>query len=158
MPYNLKTFSIILFLFLSVNYSGLAQDETTPGRDTTAPALKTVHSEQLREIMLRLNELAYEREYTELGLDSLRARQIEALAKETSILVSNAERLTDILSEGELNESDQITFMAVANQLNAEVQNIQADVNANRFGNLHAGYRRLQQTCNACHRLFRSDN
>ena len=136
--------SVILFCLLPVVK---AQEQ--------GPALSTIHSEQLIRIMQRLNELAYEREYTELGLDRLRAEQIDALVLETDMLSSKADNLPSIITEGELTTAEQITFKAVASQLHAEVLRIQADIQENNFINVDAGYRRIRQTCESCHNLFR---
>lgn len=122
----------------------------------TGPALSTIHSDKLIQSMRRLNELAYEREYTELGLDRLRADQIHALVRETEILVNKAKNLSEIVTGGQLTSEERITFRAIASQLHTEAVSLQTAISANNFVNVDAGYRRLQETCNACHNLFRN--
>jgi cytochrome c556 len=124
-----------------------AADQNNSESQTTAPARGAIHSDQLQRTMKRLNELAYDREYTELGLDRLRAEQIAALVTAAA----------ELLSAGEMTAEEQATFAAIAGQLHAEAQNIQAAVRAYQFDRLPAGYRRLQRICNACHALFRED-
>ena len=156
MPYDLvKKIFFGLWLLCSCIASCPAGNGALADEGLTAPLLHTIHSDQLRRTMLRLNELAYEREYTELRLDQLRAEQIEALVAEARTLVTKAGRLPEILNGGSLSPEEQITFVAVARQLYSETQQLQAEVQANRYENLQYGYRHLQQTCNACHKLFR---
>jgi len=106
--------------------------------------------------MQRLDQLAFEREYTELGLDRLRAEQIELLVHESQSLLTNAGRLPEILNAGRITGVEQETFTAVARQLYTETLRIQAQIRAYQFEQLPAAYQRLQRTCNACHSLFRS--
>ena len=153
----MKFFSGSLILSLGLAVTVYSQEPSIQKIERSVPALSTIHSEQLRQIMRRLYELASEREFTELGLDQLRAEQIEALVMEADTLVINADNLPELLSEGQLTTEEQITFKAVANQLYTEALSLQADVYANKFLNIEAGYRRMQQTCNACHNLFRND-
>ena len=156
MPYYLVKIIPFGLLLLFCNIASCpAGNGTLADKGATAPLLHTVHSDQLRLIMLRLNELAYEREYTELRLDQLRAEQIASLVAEARNLVANAGRLPEILNDSSLNAEEQITFIAVAKQLYSETQRLQADVQAKRYENLQYGYRHLQRTCNACHKLFR---
>ena len=154
----LKKFPYGLVLLVCCITSCPAANGALAGKEPTPPLLHTIHSDQLRQTMLRLNELAYEREYTELSLDRLRARQIEALVNEARALVDNASRLPDILGQEKLTEEEQITFTAVARQLYSETLQIQADIQANRYDNLTDRYRHLQRICNACHKLFRIKN
>ena len=157
MSYSIKKIPFGLLLLLCSIASCPAGNGALAGKEPAPPLLHTIHSDQLRQIMLRLNELAYEREYTELSLDRLRAQQIETLVHEARALVDNANRLPDILGEEKLTEEEQITFTAVARQLYSETLQIEADIQANRYDNLTDRYRHLQRICNACHKLFRID-
>jgi cytochrome c556 len=155
MTYTFKTIPFALLLAFSCVASCLAGNSALGESQATMPLLHSIHSDQLRQIMLRLNELAYEREYTELSLDRLRAEQIASLVNEARTLADNASRLSDIAGGERLTEEEQITFTAVARQLYSETLQIQADIKANRYETLPGGYRYLQQTCSACHKLFR---
>ena len=105
--------------------------------------------------MGRLNMLAYEREYTELELNQLRAEQIELLIQTASELTQTAENLPNITADPDLSDSDQITFRAMAAQLYRETRNLQEAYDAGQSQALEPAYQRLHETCNACHRLFR---
>lgn len=155
MPFYIKNISFVLLLSFSCAAAG---NGALGDKESTTPLLHSIHSDQLRQVMLRLNELAHEREYTELSLDRLRAEQINALVKEARALVGNAGRLSDMPDEEKLTEEEKITFTAIARQLYSETLQIQADIQANRYRNLQDSYRYLRRTCNACHKLFRISN
>ena len=156
MFYHMKSISIGLFLFLFPAVYVHSQEADFEDGEIRNPALSAIHSDQLRRIMLRLNELAYEREYTELGLDRLRAKQIDSLVTEAETLAGNADGLSETQAREELTAEELITFKAIANQLYSEALQIQTDIHANNFMNVDKGYRQLRHTCNACHNLFRT--
>ena len=157
MSYSIKIPFGLLLLFCCIAACP-ADNGTLADKEPTPPLLHTIHSDQLRQIMLRLNELAYEREYTELSLDRLLAKQIAALVNEARNLVDKAGRLSGMDGGGKLTEEEQITFTAVARQLYSETLQMQADVQANRYEKIPGNYRYLHHTCNACHKLFRVNN
>ena len=157
MQFDLKIIPVTVCLFFCGLALAQTADPVTPAPELNPSALNVIHSEQLRRIMLRLNELAYERENTELGLDLLRAKQVAALVAAAGSLQASAGHLPNILITGELNAAEQASFVAIARQLHDESLRLQADIHAYRFDLLPAGYRRLQRICDACHGLFRDD-
>jgi hypothetical protein len=119
------------------------------------PVLTAVHSDELRLIMRRLNTLAYEREYTELQLQKLRTAQITLLVNTVVELIDTIDELPEVISATSLGEADRITFRALARRLLEETLSMRAHVRDGDEEALDDGYRRLQETCAACHRLFR---
>ncbi len=145
-----------ILLVSSLHCAGTSAEDPPPGApDVPGKAvLKAVHSGELRQIMRRLNSIAYEREFTQLELDRLRARHIETLVETVGELVRTAETLPEITEDG-LNENDLVTFRALANQLYTETTGLRNAVRENNYAAQDAGYRRLRETCTACHNLFR---
>ena len=119
------------------------------------PALHGIYSEKLRTIMLRMNQLVYEREMTALQVQEVREQHLKELISTISELVKAAEVLTDAVPGIELKEEDQVIFRAMANQLYREAQDIGSMVEEKDYSDLDPAYRRLNETCNACHSLFR---
>ena len=142
--------SVFFLLIFFASFDALFAEQQSSGNsvETNKSILKTIHSDQLRGIMQRLNMLAYDREYTQLEIYKLRAKQIDQLVDVASELVSNTNRLTNILNEAGLGEEEQLTFKAMANQLYEEALNLQHDVNGSS--------QQLLDTCKTCHKLFRS--
>jgi len=70
-------------------------------------------------------------------------------------LLFNAELMTSGTSELSLDENELVTFRALAGQLYTETLNIQQLVNNYDYRLIAPAYQRLNQTCAACHSLFR---
>jgi cytochrome c556 len=126
-----------------------------PATKSSKAVLRSLHSEDIRRIMGRLHALAYEREYTELELDRIRLENLEALALAAADLVQIAGQLPQLLPDNQLSDEEQVTFKAMANQLHNETLQLLNTDSGNSYRDLKSGYRRLQQTCAACHNLFR---
>jgi cytochrome c556 len=119
------------------------------------PALHGIYSEKLKTIMLRMNQLVYEREMTALQVQEVREQHLQQLINTVSELVKASEVLTDAIPGIELSTEDQVIFRAMANQLYREAQNIGIMVEEKDYSALDSAYQRLNETCNACHGLFR---
>lgn len=126
------------------------------GRDTAADRalLNTIHSDELKKIMRRLDMLAYENEYTELEIQSMRVSQLNHLLEFADELVTTADNLPQITSE-QLSEADRITFKAMARQLYTDTLRLKADAAERNYSDMSARYQGLRRTCDSCHRLFR---
>ena len=157
LPSGIIIFSLlIIYLFKFSLHAGEVPIPPSPGNmEKNKAALNVIHSLKLKTIMGRLNMLAYEREYTELELNQLRAEQIELLIQAANELAQSVENLPDITAGPELSEADRITFRAMAGQLYRETRNLQNAYDAGHLEELEPLYQRLHETCNACHRLFR---
>ena len=142
-----------IFFILFIYSASLSANETP--QKTDKAMLHAIHSEEVRNIMRRLKLLIYEREYTELELEKLRHQQIRLLVEEAKSLTITAAQLPEIESLKKLNEEEQLTFNAMANQLHDVALELQKDIEANHRQELDKAYIKLQDTCNTCHRLFR---
>ena len=125
------------------------------GAEQQRPVLHGIYSEKLKTIMLRMNQLVYEREMTALQVEEVREQHLQQLIATVADLVKAAEVLTDAVPGIELNKEDQVIFRAMANQLYREAQNIGVMVEEKNYAALDPAYQHLNETCNACHSLFR---
>ena len=117
--------------------------------------MHAISSQELRDIMRRMNQLVYEREMTALQTREMRTKRLKELIETVSDLVNSADKLTTALPGLNLNKEDQITFKAMARQLQDEAQNITRYAQDNDYISIDSVYQNLDDTCNACHRLFR---
>ena len=117
--------------------------------------LNAIHSEELKKTMRSLDLLAYENEYTELELQSLRVSQLNRLLDFVDELLARAEELPQI-TDTELSESDRIIFKAMAQQLHGETLNMKASAAEKNYSDMGKRYLELRRTCDSCHRLFRN--
>ncbi len=104
--------------------------------------------------MRRLDSLAYEREYTALELEGMRASQINQLVDFAAKLAETADKLPQITDQS-LSDEDKITFRAMAKQLHDDTVRLKSKAAAENYRNLNVDYKQLRQTCSSCHRLFR---
>lgn len=146
----LKTLLQSSIIFLTASSLLFAEDNSEK-LETGKTILKAIHSDQIKNIMQRLDILIYEREYTELELQELNKKQIELLANESVALSKIAANLPKI--DSLLNDEDQLTFNAMANQLRDIAMELKKESDANH--ETETLYIKLQSTCNTCHQLFR---
>lgn len=139
-------FKLLLIFLCVISIAGAGQQQ---------PALHGIYSERLKTIMLRMNQLVYEREMTALQVQEARDRQMQQLIDTVAELVKAAEVLTDAVPGIELNKNDQVIFRAMAHELFVESQNIVILVEEKNYTALDPAYQRMRETCNACHNLFR---
>lgn len=149
--------SLLIVIALLTSNPLIAEDAALEAPASAAgPALHAVRSERVRQIMVRMNALLYERMYTALELDRERARQLAALADTAAELAGTADAIPEALSDLDLPVEERTTFQALANQLYTRALELQGLAAANRYHALDAAIERLNETCNACHSLFRN--
>ena len=131
-----------------------AEENRNEGDLQEQAILNAIHSDELKKTMRSLDLLAYENEYTELELQSLRISQLNRLLDFVDELLNRAEKLPQI-TESELSESDKTIFKAMAQQLHRETQRMKASAAEKNYSNMGKLYFELRKTCHSCHRLFR---
>ena len=114
-----------------------------------------VYSEDLREIMQRLNQLVYKKELSELNIKELRNRHLEELVYTVNELGYAAIFLQEALPGFNLSTEEKDIFHAIAIQLQKESVNIKEMAEQDDTVNMERSYKRLNDTCSACHELFR---
>jgi cytochrome c556 len=143
-----------LLLLLLLSFPSSAEDPPVAGTQI-GPDPHIVQSARLREIMRRMNLLIYEREHTQLELELIRARHLRALTDAAQDLAMAAENLPDSTGISRLESERQETFRALALKLYTNAVAVQAQAEAADFRALEDSYRRLTETCNTCHELYR---
>ncbi len=147
--------NLLLATIFIATSSSLLANNTSGKLETGKTILNAIHSDEVKRIMQKLNSLIYEREYTELELQKLNHRQIELLIEEATTLSKTATNLPNISSLKDLNEEEQLTFNAMANQLRKIAMELKREIDSNHEDKVDAVYIKLESTCNTCHQLFR---
>ncbi len=150
---------IILFIIsglLPVNISIAGESSVLQSSEPRA-VLRVIHSERLRQIMQRLDSLAYEREHTALDLQYQRERQVRRLITATRELVEKSEQLPALVDDTNISPEDLTIFRAMAAQLYQKTRDLEQSLHRGHKVSVREGYQNLRETCNACHRLFRQD-
>lgn len=141
--------ALILFIMPATAEDGLQEAGS-------GAVLNVIHSERLRPIMQRLDSLTYDRERTALELQRLQMQQIEELLDAAGDLLERSTQLLEIAPDSHLTEGDQITFRAMASELYEQTLYINTQYRMGHGDEAWHAYEKLRDTCNACHRLFRS--
>jgi cytochrome c556 len=114
-----------------------------------------VYSEKLRDIMQRMNQLVYKKELPQLERKDLRTQHLEDMVYTVNELGFAAIVLREALPGFDLNTEEKDIFHAITIQLQNEAENIKKMAEENDIANMERSYKRLNDTCSACHELFR---
>lgn len=135
--------------------AGAAHSESDMSDQFEELKFHAIYSENLRDIMHRMNQLVYEKELNELEKKEIRVQHLQSLLDTVNELVVASESLTEALPGFDLNKDEQDIFQAMAKQLQIEANNIRKIAEKTDHTNMELAYKRLNDTCAACHELFR---
>ncbi len=136
-----KLILIFIFFYCGINIA-LAAD---PEHEVIK--LHVIYSEKIQEIMQRLSLSVYDNELT--------MEQIEDLFDIASELYIAATNLKQALPGIDLTVSEKNIFENIAKQLQVEANNLGYMAQQNDYKGMKIVYERLNNTCAACHELFR---
>ncbi|GJM04038.1 MAG: hypothetical protein DHS20C09_00290 [marine bacterium B5-7] len=154
-------FRALFFLFLiSTTSISYGQDDNND-TDRNSPAAHAESSERLTTIMRRLFSVVHE-ERIEENL-ALTQADLSDLLEAVEELIFYSELMSAKVPESELEINDRVIFNAMASQLYDESLNIQQLTKNYNFDHtdtskdniFYDATERLNQTCAACHQLFR---
>lgn len=150
-----------LVFFVSVAACGDSHDAgetemTDPSTVQQKHSMHAMSSEKLRVIMQNMYSSAYRSGVPDIQDSKISDEQMEDLIEAVEELLFHAE----LLSTGEpsvpLNDTELATFRALAGQLYTEALNLQQLTEYYDYHAIEPAYKRLNETCIACHNLFRS--
>jgi cytochrome c556 len=137
-----KLFISFLLIFSSVTIATSAEPE-----QENVLKLHVIYSEKIQDIMQRLSLSVYDEELT---MD-----QIEALFDNASELYVAATSLRQALPGIDLTVAEKSIFENIAKQLQVEANNLGYMAQNSDKKGMEIVYDRLNNTCVACHELFR---
>ena len=154
------TRALLFFILIFTTSISNGQDDNS-NSDRNGPIAHAEASERLTIIMRRLFSVVHE-ERIEENLDLTKA-DLSDLLEAVEELIFYSELMSAKVPESELEVHDQVIFRALASQLYDESLNIQQlaknynfDLTDSRKDNIfYDATERLNQTCAACHQLFR---
>lgn len=148
-----KTFLVVLLTSFFLCAAVTAEDTTHKKLKT--PLIHVIVSDQIQEIMQKLNQLMNERGLSALDIMEYRAEYLRDLITAANELVIAAENMTDAIPGVRIEPQNQVTFEAMAKQLQEQAVNIAFMAEQTDEMGLEPAYQRMTETCNACHALFR---
>lgn len=110
-------------------------------------------SEELRDVMLRMQGLVHERELTAAEVRRLRTQQAQRLARVADDLVEATHSL--IAKDTGLSATESEAFTALATELSAQAKSIERISRSGDRDALELAFARLTAICNACHEHYR---
>jgi cytochrome c556 len=151
--------SLLLALLLSVNSgaSGDGQDGVNQHRQVQVqPGQYSIHDDQLRETMFQLNALVSYAEQPTAPLDEQSKEFLQNLIDTVGVVASSAESLKQATQTEGLDEEQWTKFSDLADQLYSEAIDIELNARKVKVEEMNRAFLNLNQTCIACHKLFRS--
>jgi cytochrome c556 len=155
---NFRSLPVVLFFSFFLVTAAAAESKTESKGESKkfkAPLIHVIVSDQIREIMLKLNMLMNERGITPIEIMEQRVEYLRKLITTANELVVAAERMTDAIPGVRIEPQNQVTFEALAKQLQEQAVNIAFLAEQTDEEGLEPAYQRMSETCNACHTLFR---
>ena len=119
------------------------------------PLIHAIISDRVQEIMKHLNDLVNARGMTALQIMELRVKHLNELIATIDELVAASKNLNEAIPGIRLDPESKITFEAMANKLQYEAAGLKAMAEETNYAGMEPAYRRLKNTCDACHQLFR---
>lgn len=156
---KLFLFKLLLVAGVSICLNAIASDAKDNEQEKNAGS-HAVPGERLRSIMQNINLTIHDSTNPDTQTERINKQDMEDMIEAVEELLFYAEMMSTELPRSELNKSDLVTFRALAGQLYTEALNIQQtakDYNLETYDYelLNISYRRLNETCAACHQLFR---
>lgn len=148
---NVPRFVMIALCFILTAQTVFGQ-ERQPQKE---PLVHVIISDRIEKIMEHLNDLMEARGMTALQVMELRVKHLKDLIKTIDELVASANNLTEAIPGIRLDPESKVTFEALAKKLQDEAAGLKAMAEATNYAGMEPAYRRMQDTCDACHRLFR---
>ena len=145
-----KVLIVALFLIFAPQ-AVFSQDQ----RPLKEPLIHVIISDRIQEIMKHLNELVNARGMTALQIMELRVKHLNDLIATIDQLVAAADNLTEAIPGIRLDPESKITFEAMAKKLQFEAAGLKTMAEETNYAGMEPAYRRLKNTCDACHQLFR---
>lgn len=153
---NRLVFLPCLLLTLVSCADSTSQPITDVGHNTTGqPALHAVNNKQLHQLMERMNNLMQERFLTEPELDKERRNYAQKIAKTAQSLEQTLDAILTTSAALKLSKAEEITFQALAQKLRQQSQTLQQQAQQNRLDAIPNSLQQINNTCIACHTLFR---
>lgn len=123
--------------------------------DTGKPALHAVQSERLRNLMMQLNDLMFERMQTEVALDRERRQLAGEIAAASAIMLATVKDIPQALPALSLDSKERQSFLNLSARLEEQVTLLKQEAELNYVDAIPQRLERIVATCNACHQSFR---
>lgn len=140
-----------MFLFIGC----ASKDEFPQLTKNPNPTMHELGSMKLKGIMHELNNLVFERFYSELERDELRVQHTKEIAQIALSIEGDVQKIESMSSELKLNNIELKEFMKLTKELGNNASELENIANNYRIKEIKGGINKLVATCNSCHQKFR---
>jgi len=135
--------------------TGAERDALPVLSDKEGASLHSVKSQKLKNVMHDLNNLVFERFYSEIDRDNMRVRYSKNIADIVASMSSDIEKIRQAGNELNLKPSEKALFDALAAELAREGENLRLIAVDYKTERIRPALDRMINTCNRCHAQFR---
>ena len=150
-----RTHWIPLGLLIVIACSALHEPSPQESRSLPEPALHAVHSEELSDVMRRLQLLRRERFPREMDLRAERRTRVSSLAGIAREMARSAAAIPDALEGVEMTEEGRRDFLRLSIALQESSEGLARDAEKLSPAELETRVRDLDTICAQCHSRFR---
>jgi len=118
-------------------------------------SLHSVKSGKLKSIMHDLDNLVFDRFYSEIDRDNMRVRYSKEMAQIVASMSDDIQKIRQSGDELELNEEQRLLFKNLAMELEQESENLKKIALEYRTESIRPTLDRMVNVCNRCHSQFR---
>ena len=118
-------------------------------------SLHSVKSSKLKSVMHDLDNLVFDRFYSEIDRDNMRVRYSKEMAQLVASMSEDIQKIRQSGDELELNEEQRLLFKTLALELEQESENLKKIALEYRTESIRPTIDRMINVCNRCHSQFR---
>lgn len=123
--------------------------------ETGKPVLHAIDSDELRQLMRRMNNLMNERNLTDQEMDDQRRHAVSQVLIATKGIDQAIAAILAAMPNLNLDPGEQKVFRSLAVNLRGETEKLQFQADAQQLDIMPATLERMSATCTSCHQLFR---
>ena len=118
-------------------------------------SLHSVKSSKLKSVMHDLDNLVFDRFYSEIDRDNMRVRYSREMAQIVASMSDDIQKIRQSGDELELNKEQRLLFKTLAMELEQESENLKKIALEYRTESIRPTIDRMINVCNRCHSQFR---
>ena len=142
-------------LWLLSGCSGVEQESLPKLAEKGKASMHSVKSAKLKGIMHDLDNLVFDRFYSEIDRDNMRVRYSKEIALIISSMSDDIQKIRQSGDELELNQEQRMLFKTLAMELEQESENLKKIALDYRTESIRPTLDRMINVCNRCHSQFR---
>lgn len=144
-----------LVLWFLNGCSGVERENLPTLSENGKASLHSIKSTKLQNVMHDLDNLVFDRFYSEIDRDNMRVRYSKEIAQIISSMSEDIQKIRQSGDELELNEEQRLLFKTLALELEQESENLKKIALEYRTESIRPTLDRMINVCNRCHSQFR---